>query len=182
MARDRLLLGRVWVARVLVVDLVALAVTGATLHFRYRPATASAVDAVREIHRVASAVFIWTAAVFAVLQLAARRWSRCASAATVFVLALAASFTGFLLPWDQLALWAVTIGSGYRGYTWLFDHDVVRFVIIRQSRIGLGTLRFWYVVHAALVLPLTVSLRLASRSRRAERQVDEPSTTSINKG
>ena len=33
------------------------------------------------------------------------------SACLLLVLTLLFSFTGYLLPWDQLAMWAVTVGS-----------------------------------------------------------------------
>jgi quinol-cytochrome oxidoreductase complex cytochrome b subunit len=36
------------------------------------------------------------------------------------LLTLLLSFTGYLLPWDQLALWAVTVGTNMMGYTPVF--------------------------------------------------------------
>src|SRR3972149_5795355 len=36
-------------------------------------------------------------------------------AVVLLVLTLVLSFTGYLLPWDQLALWAVTVGHGIGG-------------------------------------------------------------------
>ena len=33
----------------------------------------------------------------------------------LWVLTLALSFTGYLLPWDQLAFWAVTVGANMVG-------------------------------------------------------------------
>ena len=35
----------------------------------------------------------------------------------LLMLTLLLSFTGYLLPWDQLALWAVTVGTNMMGYT-----------------------------------------------------------------
>ena len=32
------------------------------------------------------------------------------------------SFTGYLLPWDQIAYWAITIGSNMGGYAPLLQH------------------------------------------------------------
>ena len=32
------------------------------------------------------------------------------------VLTLILSFTGYLLPWDQLAFWAITVGTNIAGY------------------------------------------------------------------
>ena len=45
------------------------------------------------------------------------------------------SFTGYLLPWDQLALWAVTVGTNMMGYTPVFGSQV-RFVLLGTKEIG----------------------------------------------
>src|ERR1039457_3554478 len=34
----------------------------------------------------------------------------------LFLLTLGLSFTGYLLPWDQLAFWAITVGTNIAGY------------------------------------------------------------------
>ena len=45
----------------------------------------------------------------------------------LLMLTLLLSFTGYLLPWDQLALWAVTVGTNMMGYTPVFgDAGAVR--------------------------------------------------------
>src|SRR5712671_2244808 len=41
----------------------------------------------------------------------------------LLVLTLLLSFTGYLLPWDQLAIWAVTVGSNMARATPLLGHD-----------------------------------------------------------
>ena len=38
----------------------------------------------------------------------------------LFLLTLGASFTGYLLPWDQLAFWAITVGTAIAGYAPVF--------------------------------------------------------------
>ena len=40
----------------------------------------------------------------------------------LLTLTLLLSFTGYLLPWDQLALWAVTVGTNMMGYTPVFGN------------------------------------------------------------
>ena len=62
------------------------------------------------------------------------------------------SFTGYLLPWDQLALWAVTVGTNMMGYTPVFGGEV-RFVLLGGVEIGPETLLRWYVLHV-LLLPV----------------------------
>ena len=51
----------------------------------------------------------------------------------LLTLTLLLSFTGYLLPWDQLALWAVTVGTNMMGYTPVFG-DQVKFVLAGVER------------------------------------------------
>ncbi len=62
---------------------------------------------------------------------------------------LATSLTGVLLPWDQLALRAVRVGTNMHGFTPLFG-DQVRFVLIGHSEISTRTVVVWLIVHIAL--------------------------------
>ena len=64
----------------------------------------------------------------------------------LLTLTLLLSFTGYLLPWDQLALWAVTVGTNMMGYTPVFGSQV-RFVLLGGVEIGGETLLRWYVLH-----------------------------------
>ena len=68
-------------------------------------------------------------------------------------------FTGYLLPWDQLALWAVTVGTNMMGYTPVFG-DQVRFVLLGGAEIGTDTLLRWYVLHV-LMLPFVAVIFMA---------------------
>ena len=70
----------------------------------------------------------------------------------LLLLTLLLSFTGYLLPWDQLALWAVTVGTNMMGYTPVFGNQV-RFVLLGGAEIGTDTLLRWYVLHV-LMLPV----------------------------
>ena len=77
----------------------------------------------------------------------------------LLLLVVASAFTGYLLPWDQLAYWAVTIGTGMLEYV-----PVVGGAILRAARggadIGPGTLARFFVLHVA-VLPLAMIVLLA---------------------
>jgi quinol-cytochrome oxidoreductase complex cytochrome b subunit len=67
---------------------------------------------------------------------------------------LAANFTGYLLPWDQLAYWAITISTGMLEYTPLLGRwarDTVR----GGPEIGQATLTTFYALHTT-VLPVLV--------------------------
>ena len=46
------------------------------------------------------------------------------SGCVLLALMLAMAFTGYLLPWDQLSLWAVTVGTNMMGYTPVFGDNV----------------------------------------------------------
>ena len=65
------------------------------------------------------------------------------------------SFTGYLLPWDQLALWAVTVGTNMMGFTPVFGSQV-KFVLLGGQVIGTDTLLRWYVLHVLLLPFVTV--------------------------
>jgi quinol-cytochrome oxidoreductase complex cytochrome b subunit len=41
--------------------------------------------------------------------------------ASLVLMMVVGSFTGYLLPWDQLGLWAVSVGDNMVGYLPLFD-------------------------------------------------------------
>ena len=74
-------------------------------------------------------------------------------------LTLLLSFTGYLLPGDQLALWAVTVGTNMMGYTPVLGPKV-RFVLLGGSEIGGNTLLRWYVLHV-LMLPFVIVIFMA---------------------
>ncbi len=74
-------------------------------------------------------------------------------------LTLLLSFTGYLLPWDQLAIWAVTVGTSMMGYTPVFGKQV-QFVLLGSVEIGPNTLLRWYVLHV-LALPFVLVIFLA---------------------
>ena len=73
----------------------------------------------------------------------------------LLTLTLLLSFTGYLLPWDQLALWAVTVGTNMMGYSPVIGSQV-RFVLLGGVEIGAETLLRWYVLHVLLFPFITV--------------------------
>jgi quinol-cytochrome oxidoreductase complex cytochrome b subunit len=74
-------------------------------------------------------------------------------------LTLGLSFTGYLLPWDQLAIWAITVGTSLAGYT-PFVAKQVNFVLLGGVVVGPQTLLRWYVLHV-LALPFVLVLFLS---------------------
>jgi quinol-cytochrome oxidoreductase complex cytochrome b subunit len=68
----------------------------------------------------------------------------------MFGIILAANFTGYLLPWDQLAYWAVTVSTGMLEYWPLIGHPI-QGMILDGADIGPATLRFFFAVHTTIV-------------------------------
>jgi len=56
------------------------------------------------------------------------------------------SFTGYLLPWDQLAYWAVTVGTNIASAAPLVG-DKIRFLLLGGNQIEQNTLLRFYVLH-----------------------------------
>jgi quinol-cytochrome oxidoreductase complex cytochrome b subunit len=69
------------------------------------------------------------------------------------------SFTGYLLPWDQIAYWAITIGTNMGGYVPLFNTPINR-MLLGGLEVGQNTLLRFYVLHI-MVLPLVGAIFLA---------------------
>ena len=67
------------------------------------------------------------------------------------LLTLAESYTGYLLPWDQLAYWAVTVGSEIAGYTPLLGSQL-RTILLGAPVVGQPALIRFYNLHV-FVLP-----------------------------
>ncbi len=77
----------------------------------------------------------------------------------LLVLTLLFSFTGYLLPWDQLAFWAITVGSNIAGYVPILG-DEARQILLGGPDVGGAALLRFYVLHI-YVLPLVLGLVLA---------------------
>jgi quinol-cytochrome oxidoreductase complex cytochrome b subunit len=69
------------------------------------------------------------------------------------------SFTGYLLPWDQIAYWAITIGTNMGGYAPLINVPVNR-LLLGGLEVGQNTLLRFYVLHI-MVFPLLAAIFLA---------------------
>ena len=77
----------------------------------------------------------------------------------LLLLTLALSFTGYLLPWDQLAFWAITVGTSIVAYFPLLGPQA-RFLLLGGHEIGQAALLRFYVLHC-VVLPLAMALLVA---------------------
>jgi quinol-cytochrome oxidoreductase complex cytochrome b subunit len=72
----------------------------------------------------------------------------------LLLLIVAANFTGYLLPWDQLAYWAVTVGTSLLNYIPLLGEPVTR-LLLGGPEVGAATLTNFYGLHIA-VIPLSM--------------------------
>lgn len=74
-------------------------------------------------------------------------------------LTLLLSFSGYLLPWDQLALWAVTVGTNMAGFVPVIGNQV-KFALLAGVEVSASTLLRFYVLHV-LAFPFILVLFLA---------------------
>ena len=188
---------------------VILFVSGMYLMFFYLPAVPEAfVDMheihisvafgqfVRNIHRWSAhlmvvVVFLHMLRVFYAGAYRAPRQFNWMIGVALLLLTLGLSFTGYLLPWDQLAFWAITVGTNVAGYVPVLG-DRARQILLGGPEVsGEAVLRF-YVFHVYL-LPALVVLLLAVHVWRvrkdgfavtdreevgaAEAEIDEPEMT-----
>jgi len=68
----------------------------------------------------------------------------------LLLLTLGASFTGYLLPWDQLAFWAITVGTSVAGYEPLMGSTVKTF-LLGGPEVGQEALTRFYALHIMLI-------------------------------
>lgn len=74
----------------------------------------------------------------------------------LWVLTLLLSFTGYLLPWDQLSYWAVTVGTNMVGAT-PFIGEQLRLIFLGAQEVGQDTLLRFYTLHIIL-FPLVMAI------------------------
>ena len=77
----------------------------------------------------------------------------------LLIITLLLSYTGYLLPYDQLSYWAVTVGTNIVQYIPITG-EKIRFLLLGGSEIGEYTLVRFYVLHC-IILPLFIVLLIA---------------------
>ena len=154
-----------------------LIVTGILLMFYYVPSTQQAYDRMldlrgtvafgiflRNMHRwsahgMVAMVFLHMCRVFFTGSYKKPREFNWVIGVVLLLLTLFMSFTGYLLPWDQLAFWATTVGTAIAGYAPVIGHEM-QFLLLGDSTVGQEALLRFYVLHVA-VLPAILVLVLA---------------------
>jgi quinol-cytochrome oxidoreductase complex cytochrome b subunit len=164
------------------VSFLVAGVTGVLLMIYYTPSTELAYTSVKDIHYVVPTgrfirnIHRWSAHVMVItVILHAIRVFLTASykkprefnwllGLGLLVVTLGLSFTGYLLPWDQLAFWAATIGANIAsspreltdalGITAAFDPGrLTKEVLLGADEVGQPALTRFYFLHV-MILPL----------------------------
>ncbi len=165
-----------------------LIVTGVLLMVYYKPSVGLAYSSIKDIHYVVptgrfirnihrwaahlmvACVILHMARVFYTASYKAPREFNWVVGMGLLILTLALSFTGYLLPWDQLAYWAITIGANIAaspseltdalGITALFDPGgLQKELLLGASEVGQEALTRFYLLHV-MVLPIAMLLLL----------------------
>ncbi|MGH9367356.1 MAG: cytochrome b N-terminal domain-containing protein, partial [Thermoanaerobaculia bacterium] len=172
-----------WLGTVSAALLLLLTVSGLPLLFLYIPSVERAYASVKDIefvvtfgswiravhrisaHLMVAAVFLHLVRVFVtgaykngVGRGQRREWNWVMGVA-MLLLTLFLSFTGYLLPWDQLAFWAVTVGTNIASSIPLVG-PTVRELLIGGREIEQPTLIRFYVLHV-LFLPMLLGVLFA---------------------
>ena len=155
-----------------VVLLMLLVATGVLLLFAYEPSAERAYDSVlrlrddvpfgqfvRNLHRWGAnlavvLVFLHLLRVFFTGAYRPPRSGNWIVGCILGFLILASNFTGYLLPWDQLSYWAVTICTSMLDYVPLIGAPL-REMLRGGSEIGPRTLSIFFVLHIVF-LPITM--------------------------
>jgi quinol-cytochrome oxidoreductase complex cytochrome b subunit len=175
---------------------LAETITGVLLMFYYRPVVEYAyadiiglratvtLGLMREIHRwgahaMVIAIWLHMLRVFLTGSYKPPREFNWGVGVILLVLTLLLSFTGYLLPWDQLAIWAITVGSNMARATPFLGHEGpgaailmvgdiplihagsdARFLLLGGTSVGPGALLRFYVLHC-IFLPLIAAVLIA---------------------
>jgi cytochrome b6 len=70
----------------------------------------------------------------------------------LLLITLLLSYTGYLLPWDQLAYWAITVGSNIASAVPVVG-DKIHFLLLGGNAVNANALLRFYVLHC-MILPL----------------------------
>ncbi|MFI5366152.1 MAG: cytochrome b N-terminal domain-containing protein [Candidatus Binatia bacterium] len=189
-----------WLGAISAFLFLILTVTGVLLMFFYVPSTQQAYWSIKDIHYVVGfgwllrnqhrwaahlmvlVVFLHMLRVFFTGAYRAQRSANWLVGVILLLLTLFLSFTGYLLPWDQLAFWAVTVGTNIAKEAPLVG-AALRFILLGGTEIGQSTLVRFYVLHV-FVLPAAVLALFAYHMWRVRRDggmaVTDPASAGVD--
>lgn len=169
-----------WLGTVSALLFLILSITGVILMFLYVPSVERAYQSIKDIEYVTSfgwflrglhriAAHLMVAVVFLhmvrVFLTGAYRNGTAANqnrplnwivGVGLLLITLLLSFTGYLLPWDQLAYWAITVGTNIARAAPLVGENI-RYLFLGGNEIEQSTLLRFYVLHC-FFLPTFVLL------------------------
>ncbi len=149
-----------------------LTITGVMLMFFYVPSTERAYGSIKDLgyavtlgrlmrnqhrwaaHGMVAVVFLHMARVFFTGAYRGTRYINWLVGVVLLLSTLLLSFTGYLLPWDQLAFWAVTVGTSIARSAPVVG-EPIRFALLGGHEIGQDALLRFYVLHV-FFLPAVV--------------------------
>jgi quinol-cytochrome oxidoreductase complex cytochrome b subunit len=156
---------------------LVLVMTGVILMFYYVPSTDLAYEnmkdlgssvtfgaLMRNMHRWAAqgmviTVFLHMARVFFTGSYKPPREFNWVIGVLLLVTTFLLSFSGYLLPWDQLSIWAITVGTNIGGASPILGPEVNR-MLLGDFQIGQATLIRFYTLHV-IFLPLAAAFLMA---------------------
>ncbi len=151
---------------------LTLTVTGVLLVFYYVPATTLAYSTMKDLqisiplgqlarnmhrwsaHLMVLTVILHMVRVFYTGAYKPPREFNWVIGVVLLLLTLGASFTGYLLPWDQLSYWAITVGTNIAGYAPVIG-DQARVILLGGTEVGQNALIRFYGLHL-IVIPLAL--------------------------
>jgi quinol-cytochrome oxidoreductase complex cytochrome b subunit len=154
---------------------LTLTVTGVLLVFYYIPATTLAYSTMKDLqisiplgqlvrnmhrwsaHLMVLAVILHLVRVFYTGAYKPPREFNWIVGVFLLLLTLGASFTGYLLPWDQLSFWAITVGTNIAGYAPVIG-DQARTILLGGSEVGQNALIRFYGLHIILIPLVMIAL------------------------
>jgi quinol-cytochrome oxidoreductase complex cytochrome b subunit len=154
-----------------------LIVTGTLLMFYYVPSTERAYNVMKDLQFVVSAGLVlrnmhrWAAhlmVIFVLLHMCRvfytgaykrPREFNWVIGVCLFLLTLGLSFTGYLLPWDQLAFWAITVGTNIAAYA-PYIGPSLKYLMLGGNVVGQEALIRFYALHI-IVLPAFAGFMIA---------------------
>lgn len=147
---------------------VILVTTGIALMFYYRPYPPHAYQDMKDLqfvvfmgpflrgmhrwaaHGMVVCVFLHMCRVFYTGSYKKPRQFNWVVGVFLLLLTLGLSFTGYLLPWDQLAFWAITVGTNIGSYAPLVGGKL-REILLGGHTVGEAALLRFYVLHVAIL-------------------------------
>lgn len=154
---------------------LVLVVTGIYLMFYYVPSVDRAYSDMKDLqfvvsfgiflrnlhrwsaHAMVAAVFLHMCRVFYTASYKPPREFNWVLGVILLIVTFGLSFTGYLLPWDQLAFWAITVGTSIASYAPIIGQKL-RYFLLGGNIVGQNALLRFYVLHCVVLPSVAVVL------------------------